>query len=325
MPSNDLSETLLRLYRAANEEPLDRFRESALEVARSAVQFDTAMWGTGTVQPETLALDVHSIHLHRQPQEMLADYQAVQHEDTAAASLFGRRHATGAFNRAEWFDGQRRPGFEAFLDRYGHANVLLTVDTDPACGAVQWISLFRGDPDELCTSEQARMFERLSPHMMQAWVMNLRLQVQSDASVPDWPGGGSAVADLGGRVFHADAKFQNLLRAECAAGSAGRLPAAVLEHFRAGAAVHTGRSAVLACRPQHGLLFLHARPRCPADDLTPREMAVARCVAQGMAYKEIARQLGRAPATVRNQIQSIYGKLGIGSIAELVRELRALG
>lgn len=55
---------------------------------------------------------------------------------------------------------------------------------------------------------------------------------------------------------------------------------------------------------QHGLVWLHARPRVRADDLAPKEAVVARLIVQGNTYKEIAQALHRAPATVRSQIRS---------------------
>ena len=42
----------------------------------------------------------------------------------------------------------------------------------------------------------------------------------------------------------------------------------------------------------------------------------------GHTYKEIAQRLERSPATIRNQIQSIYAKLEVGGIAALIEALR---
>jgi DNA-binding NarL/FixJ family response regulator len=48
----------------------------------------------------------------------------------------------------------------------------------------------------------------------------------------------------------------------------------------------------------------------PAVALTVREIEVLTLVAQGMANKEIAAQLGKASGTVKMQVQSILAKLG---------------
>ena len=58
------------------------------------------------------------------------------------------------------------------------------------------------------------------------------------------------------------------------------------------------------------------------SQLTSREWTIARLIAKGHSHKEIAQALNRSPATVRNQIQSIYEKLQVGNIAMLVEALR---
>lgn len=62
----------------------------------------------------------------------------------------------------------------------------------------------------------------------------------------------------------------------------------------------------------------------PADalaQLTPAERKVARLVARGLSYKEVARQLDRSLSTVDHQLRSIREKLGARSTARLVRLL----
>lgn len=56
-------------------------------------------------------------------------------------------------------------------------------------------------------------------------------------------------------------------------------------------------------------------------DLTPAELKVARLVATGLTYKEIARQLDRSLSTVDHQLRSIRDKLGMRSTARLVHLL----
>lgn len=67
-----------------------------------------------------------------------------------------------------------------------------------------------------------------------------------------------------------------------------------------------------------GLRELPLRNLTKFDLLTQREREVARLLASGRSHKETARLLGVAPATVRNQTQSIYKKLSVRSRAGLV-------
>jgi DNA-binding NarL/FixJ family response regulator len=52
---------------------------------------------------------------------------------------------------------------------------------------------------------------------------------------------------------------------------------------------------------------------------------VARRAARGETHKQIAQALDRSPATIRNQIQSIYEKLEVGNVAGLVKQLALAG
>lgn len=74
---------------------------------------------------------------------------------------------------------------------------------------------------------------------------------------------------------------------------------------------------------------LRTAPLAPIDtlafDLTPREGEVASYLALGYTNEQIARALGSAPRTVRNQLSEVYRKLGVGSRAEAVARLLGSG
>jgi len=55
--------------------------------------------------------------------------------------------------------------------------------------------------------------------------------------------------------------------------------------------------------------------------LSTREREVADAYAAGQSYKEIARELGLSPTTVRSHLRTVYGKLGVTSKIELARFL----
>ena len=56
--------------------------------------------------------------------------------------------------------------------------------------------------------------------------------------------------------------------------------------------------------------------------LTPAERQVAAMAAAGLPYKIIARQLGKSPATVRNQLHAVYQKLEVANRTALAYKLR---
>lgn len=63
----------------------------------------------------------------------------------------------------------------------------------------------------------------------------------------------------------------------------------------------------------------------PQEALTPREEQVLQLLVEGKAVREIALELGIAPSTVKNHVQSIYGKLQVSNRAEAVRKAMRAG
>jgi DNA-binding NarL/FixJ family response regulator len=77
-------------------------------------------------------------------------------------------------------------------------------------------------------------------------------------------------------------------------------------------------------------------PEIPAEDepveaphlpvsLTSREVEILRLIARGMSNKEIAKALGTAEGTVKNQTSSILTKLGVANRTEAVVKASQLG
>ena len=61
------------------------------------------------------------------------------------------------------------------------------------------------------------------------------------------------------------------------------------------------------------------------EPLTERELEVLQLLAQGLANREIARQLFISLPTVKSHTRNIYGKLGVHNRRQAVTEAKALG
>ena len=68
-------------------------------------------------------------------------------------------------------------------------------------------------------------------------------------------------------------------------------------------------------------VFLALRAREQRDLLTRREREVASAFAAGSSYREVADQLGIAPATVRHHLRASYVKLGVSDKAAFAMRL----
>ncbi|OSZ71642.1 helix-turn-helix transcriptional regulator [Hydrogenophaga sp. IBVHS1] len=317
----ELSAILLRLYRLSHELPIAEFQDAALQLVREALPFDSSMWGTATNTAQ--GIDIHTIHLHNQPEEMLSAYEEVKHLDTAAQAAGQQPRSTLAFNARDWFHGRDQAPLLEYGKRFDQANFFISSDFDPSTQLVHWVTLFRANEAARGTHQERELLALLAPHVMQALTLN-RVAHLDRMESPDVGGHGSAICDQRGAIYHADEPFESLLKAAWAGWKGPRLPRDLLESFLRGHSQHRGPVAVVSVRVEQGLLFVRARPRCAVDDLTPRERTVAELVVRGSTYKEIAQMLDRSPATVRNQIRSIYDKLQITNIVGLIDALRAV-
>lgn len=175
-------------------------------------------------------------------------------------------------------------------------------------------------PHALTWSLDDPLMSRLAPHAMQALSFNRAMRL--DTTRPASPvQRGAAIADLRGVLYHADPAFHEMVCAEWQDAEGARLPEPLLDSFLLGKARYQGTALIADHHVERGLLFIKARRRCRADALSPREQTVARLAAQGDTHKRIAQLLGRSPATIRNQIRSIYEKLEVGNVAGLIKEL----
>lgn len=122
-----------------------------------------------------------------------------------------------------------------------------------------------------------------------------------------------------------------ILEAICA-GADGYLlkktpPEELLEQLRViaagGGALTAGVArTVLELLRQHGPA--PGTPGIPDPGLSPRELDVLRGLVRGLAYKQVAGELGVSLDTVRTHIRGIYRKLQVHSVAEAVsRALRS--
>ncbi len=316
----DFSQFVLALYRQSHELPLEKFQDAALAQLRRVLPFDSSMWGTATSTP--VGIDIHTIHLHEQSPEMLAAYEQIKHLDSAAQAVGALPRATQGFNARDWFHRPEQAPLRDYGRRFGQANFFISSEHDPRTHFVHWLTLFRAREQAVCTEAERTLLAALSPHVMQALAFNRIAHLDRIEGLRP-ARRGAAIADTRGVLYHADADFEAALRAEWAGWRGGiTLPAPLLAQLQSGAARWLGERSVVWHTVEQGLLFLGARLRCRADMLSPRELVIARLVSKGHTHKEIARLLERAPATIRNQIQGIYGKLEVGNIAGLAEALR---
>ncbi len=318
-----LSDLLLRLYRLARAEDAPLFKQQAFALIKEYLPFDSGLWGAMTVfSPDRT--DVHWVYLDRQSMEMIENWQKYSAHDASHADAIAVLGRTIIINLSSRKEAVR---YHPKLIEHGHTydicHSLSTVTHDPVLNLRNAISFYRGWSGKRFTEAERRFSEELVPHLTEAWNICAVRYVHAGTESEGVPA--RAVTDRGGSIHNAEPGFTDLVRTEFPEWSGPLLPAA-LAGGRTGANDETFRGREIVVRTLRlmddgmrvvGIERLHA-----GSKLTPRELTVARQFAAGRTYAEIAAGLGSAPKTVRNQLQSVYAKLGVTSKLSLVKRLQ---
>lgn len=317
------STLLLELYRLAHEAPLTEFQMRALEVVRTGLGFDSALWGTGVVTPQGVV--VHSLYLFRQPPEMIENYERIKQHDTLSIEAFGNLGQTlnVAMSDPHW-RARVHPEMLAHIQRYGMENTLSTTVADPLSGLWSAISFYRSDTHRPFTEAQRRFKQNLMPHLIETLTIKRFDYVRN--------GGGKtpkqtlAICDRHGILHYAEPGFPVAMTSEWPEWPGVRLPAALIDKlFMRESHSHSGQALVITLAPLNDMWLLSLRKKSKIDLLSARELQVAKYFAQGMTYREISKKLHISPVTVRNHLRAIYAKLEINNKAEMVHFLLESG
>lgn len=161
----------------------------------------------------------------------------------------------------------------------------------------------------------------LVPHLIEARHINYLEHLSSGTPLAQQQS--LAAADGKGVIHVADDEFVELMQSEWPGWRGPRLPEPLAQGLGNTAQRYIGRTIAVRFVPVLDMFLLKARPRMAVDDLSRRELEIARHFADGLTNKEIAQEAGLAPATVRNHLSSIYLKLGVDNKAGLATLLSA--
>lgn len=319
----ELNDVVVGLYRASLDVPVEEFPEWALARIKPHLPFDSATWGTGEGSDKGLL--IYSTHLHNQPQQMVEDYASIREVDVVAPRVFRNPGQTVVFCAAdaEW-RARNHGALREYCARYEMPNILVTGNVDGDASLVNFVTLYRANADNRFTEKDRKYKQILMPHLAEALRLNRSFYLRLAAAGGNGKSKSMAIANHNGYLHTVEEGFVALLVREWPNWDGSKLPPAVFEELvRHPAGGYQGRTLVIRAAVINDLLFLKTRKRYLVDELTTRERIVAKHVAGGLTYKEIARRLGLAPATVRTYIQSIHQRLKVRNVAELIAQLRA--
>ncbi len=315
-----LSGAVLDIYRASSDLPISEFQDWAFGRLKADMQFDSAVWLDGVLLPGGADARFHSRFLYRQPMQMLADWAACEKEGSWFTNkVFASPGTSFVCTPAV----EMVPTLAAHASRYGIEQILATALVDPITGIYELISLYRSDTSRPFSDDERRLQQSLVPHLSEAWRL-CRMRHLAHLGQPACAiNTHAAGVDLQGMLRLSSPGFTRLLREEWPEWRGPQLPAALYEAHRRGGCTYVGERAAFRLYPVDDHLLIKGRHRQPLDGLTRREREIAGHYAAGNNYKQIARLLGLAPATVRNHLNSAYSKLGVtdkAALASLMKE-----
>jgi len=308
---------LLRLYRGAYETPLGDFDDLALSMIGMAVPFCAAVWLVGAIDRGTLRL--LRAHLYGLMPDALRSF--ITPNPQLSRALIVAAADAGRAYRLRVPDMGCHEGHPVALqlaDGSALENQLLIADIGAPPEPASWLSLYRTRGQAQFDERDSRTASLVLPHLAQAFVLNRAVHSLEGAAPRRNAAGERSLIRADGTVLHCGARLGAMIRAEIPGWDGSALPESFLSAMRRGRLVQESETRIDVSQVGDTLV-LTVKRITPAERLSPRELAVARLFGAGASYKEIARRVALAPATVRNVVQNAYRKLGVNNKAQLAR------
>jgi DNA-binding CsgD family transcriptional regulator len=320
---------ILSLYEIAQHTGQVECKEEMIKEIKRTLSFDAALIGDLGIFGDRLIPT--GVHLHNVPAERLAERQSMLGEeiitrdgqvttrDPALSATFSKRGKSVATDIARSTNDR---AVLAYCRKFETAHSLTFVSDRNLPGRVTAISFWRASRRAGFSNDAVALADLALPHIIQARQINERLTAHA-AQAPST----SVISDLSGKVYFAHDDAIGLLQEEWPQWSPPMLPEQLVTALRSDRTQsYLGRRLAIRARSEGSVLNLSvARRASAASALTPAELRSATLAAQGMQYKEIARQLGLSPSTVRNQLSSAYRKLEVANKTSLSRALMEAG
>jgi DNA-binding CsgD family transcriptional regulator len=180
------------------------------------------------------------------------------------------------------------------------------------------LTVYRAPEAPRFSDQDCRLLNNLMLHLVAAVSANqIRTLVAMRETLTRPRNLALAVCDQRGTLHCAERGFVDLLLTEWTDWTGPCLPVAM------DANGYEGKYLQIEASTVGDLFLLAARSRTVLMQLSPRENDVAQGFGEGKTYKEVARDLGMSPNTVRHHIRAIYSKLGVKDKARIAHLLHA--
>lgn len=315
MNAETLSAVILQIYAATGCGEVLQYQRRALEVLGRHIDFDAAWWGRGV--GGTVQRRIFCSFAYGMPADVGERLNERDNDNLVARTVRAQLRRAVYFSQATL---RPEPGSSALTDYMGIEQCICLGDLDRSTNVSSFISLARRQPTPPFQLEDLELLELLAPHL----AAGLDMALADELTALRNPGGTVLIAtDAMGWLRAGEPAASEMLRGEWPDWVGPQLPAALVAWIATRKGEYLGKHLHASMQWHGDNAFLTLRRRDLRDRLTRRERDVAGAFASGRSYREVAAELGLAPATVRHHLRSAYSKLGVTDKAALATVLRS--
>jgi DNA-binding CsgD family transcriptional regulator len=305
------SDSILTLYRSARVNTQAEFQAQAFQTLYKYTRFQRARWRVGLSAPHGLVirtLGVSTSALCQADESLCTDEPGLPQD---SPFIYGESFLYLPETLGVW---------QWFIERDDAPSVDEPA-TRPLHPLVLTLSISRDRRDQRFSADEREAAQSLHKHISEAWSINLYVSLQRHHQQRLANHHAAAIVTCDGTLLFGDGAFMHCLAQEWPLQDDAVLPPALLKALGAGDARYVGKSHVFHFLREGVTVHVRVRRKLAVDSLSMRELQVARHVAAGLTYKEIARVLGIAPSTVRKQIVSVHERMSVRNNAELAARI----
>lgn len=305
-----LSEFIDSLSIHVREASPNLFRSRVLKSLSKKIEFDGAIWGDAHIED---GMTLYEPEIQFLNLEELSDVQEAAYSDPHLLMVLNQPGTPVAYS----VQASAPHSLKSFANKHNVGHIMSTAHFETKLGLASGLVLTRKFSNAPFDGDEVALMNAIFRHLMKAWQDN-----QIQFGIKNFNKNKSKVqfASIGRhqKINAAEDEFLKLMKLEWLNFRGYKLPAPIQALFVGGRGTkYIGQRIVVKLyrAPQTQLLL--ARKRMPADNLTPKQLIVARLCSSGYSYREIADHLSIAPTTARNHLAAIHNRLGVVRNSEI--------
>ena len=304
-----LGDVITWLGAKASAAMVEDFRRDALVHLRRHVPFDRAIWAEARIEGKMALREPELFGIATNDR---AAYEAAAYLDPRLPVVL----ATGGRALAYSAGPDDPASYVEAISALGLKHFLSIARFEATLGIASGLVLFSGPKRRPFTARQRDFIDAVFSHLVAAWTECQVAALDLDAREIRPSLCKATVQGL--TITAAQPELVALLRLEWPDWVGPDLPPALIDEavLRIKSA-YDGAQIIIRATTAVDTAILAVRRRAAVDDLTGRERAVAELCAAGLSHKEIAVQLGIAPATARNHIAAVHRRLKVRRNSEV--------